>query len=78
MTERKGSFGLALCLPITGRMSSATSGEAEKWIHEKLLGEENIDSQEFISHMPPMYQIDISYHRMTFYPGMPIEGWSDD
>jgi len=34
-TERTASFGLTLCLPITGRSRQAASGEAEKWVHEK-------------------------------------------
>ena len=29
------SFGLILCLPYTGRVSEAPSGEAEKRIHKK-------------------------------------------
>lgn len=35
MERGKTSFGLTLCLPLTGRMSEPASGEAEKRIHQK-------------------------------------------
>jgi hypothetical protein len=59
-------------------MSRTTSGEAEKWVHEKAPWGGKYRFAGVHTATVPMYQIDNFYRKMTFYPGMPIEGWSDD